>query len=319
MRAKHELNLLRCRWRDAAYLKQLAGLRTVPVEVGSHYLEESWTQKLVPFADFVDSVFAEEYREYKEERGGGFGGGAGGGMSRSGGGGEWLSRSRGGSAKEDAEGDAGGGLQEEREGKRQRKRGAAEAQGEEEEEDDEKGDAGGGGVRKEREERRRDTKPETQTNKKIKCPVAYLAQHDLFEQVPELRADIVTPDYTALSAEASGGEVITNAWFGPGGTVSPLHFDDYHNIFVQVVGRKYIRLYKPQHSAALYPNCAGGRDYNSSRVSVEDVDDLQFPLFRSAPYLEVELGEGETLFIPRGHWHYVRSLCPSFSVSFWWR
>jgi hypothetical protein len=35
--------------------------------------------------------------------------------------------------------------------------------------------------------------------------------------------------------------------------------------------------------------------------AVEAVDEDQFPLFQSAPYLDVEIGPGECLFIPRGH------------------
>jgi len=87
---------------------------------------------------------------------------------------------------------------------------------------------------------------------------------------------------------------------------------------IQVVGRKYIRLYHPEFTHALYPHTTG-RDYNSSRVAVENVDEAMFPKFKSAPYLDLEIGPGEMLFIPRGHWHYVRSLESSFSVSFWWR
>ena len=34
---------------------------------------------------------------------------------------------------------------------------------------------------------------------------------------------------------------------------------------------------------------------------------------------EVVLREGQGLVIPAKHWHYVRSLTPSFSVNFWWR
>lgn len=65
-------------------------------------------------------------------------------------------------------------------------------------------------------------------------PLGYLAQHQLFEQVPALAADIVTPDYCML------GEVgisSVNAWFGPAGTVTPLHQDPEHNLLAQVRGR----------------------------------------------------------------------------------
>lgn len=36
------------------YLKAVAGSRTVPVEVGSHYLAAGWGQALMPFSEFLD-------------------------------------------------------------------------------------------------------------------------------------------------------------------------------------------------------------------------------------------------------------------------
>ncbi|XP_058227802.1 lysine-specific demethylase JMJ30 isoform X3 [Rhododendron vialii] len=78
----------------------------------------------------------------------------------------------------------------------------------------------------------------------------YLAQHPLFDQIEELRKDILIPDYCFTG----GGELKSlNAWFGPAGTVTPLHHDPHHNILAQVVGRKYVRLYRATLSEELYP------------------------------------------------------------------
>eukprot|EP00947_MAST-08B_sp_MAST-8B-sp1_P004366 g4366.t1 len=43
-----------------------------------------------------------------------------------------------------------------------------------------------------------------------------------------------------------------------------------------------------------------------------------FPLFAGTPYQQCDLRPGEMLYIPPKHWHHVRSLDVSFSVSFWW-
>ncbi|TRZ04301.1 hypothetical protein DNTS_003241 [Danionella cerebrum] len=134
--------------------------------------------------------------------------------------------------------------------------------------------------------------------------VGYLAQHQLFDQarynfkIPELKEDIRIPDYCCLG-EGDEDDITINAWFGPAGTISPLHQDPQQNFLAQVVGRKYIRLYSPEET----PN---------------NPDLEKFPAFSQAPYQECVLGPGDVLFIPLKHWHYVRSLELSFSVSFWW-
>ncbi|KAF2138034.1 uncharacterized protein K452DRAFT_234879 [Aplosporella prunicola CBS 121167] len=180
----------------------------------------------------------------------------------------------------------------------------------------------------------------------------YLAQHDLFAQIPSLRADIAIPDYCHTDAPPAPPppfvnrvdkveEPQLNAWFGPANTVSPVHTDPYHNIFAQVVGSKYVRLYAPSERENLYPR-RNGQDIvpmeNNSNIDIGEIgkakpmdqrefDKLEkrrrvfeekYPRFKNAKYVETVLGPGECLYIPIGWWHYVRSLSPSFSVSFWW-
>lgn len=185
--------------------------------------------------------------------------------------------------------------------------------------------------------------------------IAYLAQHPLFLQLPRLRQDILIPDlcYTAPPSHPTDpsqdqpelDSPQLNAWFGPPGTITPLHTDPYHNLLVQVVGRKYVRLYGPEQTVRMRPRGKeGGVEMgNTSQVDVgvvEGWDKLEGEDeervnsgdeggrensemgweedFKKVPFVDCILEPGDTLYIPIGWWHYVRGLSVSFSVSFWW-
>ncbi|RUS17778.1 Jmjd5 domain of lysine-specific demethylase 8 in complex with N-Oxalylglycine [Endogone sp. FLAS-F59071] len=147
-------------------------------------------------------------------------------------------------------------------------------------------------------------------------PTGYLAQHQLFDSLPALRADFDPPVYTR---SGRNDHYQTTVFFGPAGTVSPLHKDPYQNLLAQVTGRKQIRLYPPTQSEFLYPFEDPFKRNTSQVTDIEKYEKRKFPWFEKAEYQECVLGEGEVLFIPLGWWHYVKGLDVSFSVSFWFR
>lgn len=176
------------------------------------------------------------------------------------------------------------------------------------------------------------------------APTGYLAQHNLFNQIPSLRNDIRVPDFcwstvprhpTTPSLDQPPLDLPQlNAWFGPARTITPLHTDGYHNLLCQAVGAKYLRLYPPHASDAMEPrapehgvdmsNTSGldvgvmeGWDEMPEGMTRQDVERMRQDV-KDLECWECILEAGDTLVIPIGWWHYVRSLSVSFSVSFWW-
>ena len=144
--------------------------------------------------------------------------------------------------------------------------------------------------------------------------IAYLAQHELFEQCPDLKRDIEEPAYCALG---TGSICAVNAWFGPANTVSPAHTDPHHNLLCQVVGTKRVRLFAPSETFRMYPH-EERKTANTSRVDVMRPNLEEFPDFAAITFVDATLFPGDALYIPPGWWHHVRALDVSFSVSYWW-
>lgn len=197
-------------WKDTEYLKNVAGARIVPIEIGSRYTDEDWAQQLIMFSKYLETHISSKCAE-----------------------------------------------------------------------------------------------------------VGYLAQHQLFEQIPELKNDFSIPDFCSFSDEESENSPDINAWFGPAGTVTPLHFDPKNNLLCQVVGYKRIILYKPEDSEYLYPYETRLLS-NTAQVDPYEPDYKKWSKFEKVKGFLCYLKPGEMLFIPPKWWHHVVSLSPSFSLSFWW-
>jgi hypothetical protein len=99
-------------------------------------------------------------------------------------------------------------------------------------------------------------------------------------------------------------------WFGPKGTITPIHHDPMNVILCQVSGKKRIKLWAPSQTPFLY-NFVGV----FCEVDVDKPDLQRYPLFALARPLEFVIEPGEVLFIPVGWWHYVKALDLSISVS----
>lgn len=141
----------------------------------------------------------------------------------------------------------------------------------------------------------------------------YAAQVDLMSLIPALEQGIEQPPLNVINERLYK----RNTWLGPSGTTTPLHCDPYFNLFCQVWGAKYIRIYDRKHAQQLYP-FSNPFLRNTSQVCVEQVDCRLFPAFDQVPYLECCLRQGEMLFMPKKFWHFVQALEPSWSVSYWW-
>ena len=127
------------------------------------------------------------------------------------------------------------------------------------------------------------------------------------------------PEYTQCS---STGVTNINCWLGTAGTVTSLHFDSYDNFLVQVAGFKYVRLYAPSETPKLYarpeaPHTSRIAPLETTTAAEAAEVAAAFPLLASARSFELLLSPGDTLFIPKGMWHYVRSLTTSISVNYW--
>jgi hypothetical protein len=109
---------------------------------------------------------------------------------------------------------------------------------------------------------------------------------------------------------------LPKVWFGPAGTVTPLHCDYFDNLYAQVWGRKKIRLFHPC-DGELLPTREINPTLYASLFDPEEPDYARWPSVRDACEIECIVGAGDLLFLPAGWFHHVRAVDFSLSVSRW--
>lgn len=125
------------------------------------------------------------------------------------------------------------------------------------------------------------------------------------EMVKKLAEDLRQWPYTGPMEQGS-------IWFGPAGTITPLHYDEVNILMLQVVGRKRIFI-APSYNG-VYLHSDSYTQY--SDINPAAIDHDAFPQAKHASFTEIVLNPKEILFIPAGWWHAVEAMDISMTFTF---
>jgi Rps23 Pro-64 3,4-dihydroxylase Tpa1-like proline 4-hydroxylase len=140
----------------------------------------------------------------------------------------------------------------------------------------------------------------------------YLVARNYFFENPSLaglRDDLLPPPEIINVADRGPGTA--KLWFGPKGTVTPLHHDEHSILFLQIYGRKQFKLIPSFDLPKIYL-----RKTFYSAVELEKIDAQRYPEFLNASIADVTVDPGDILFLPVGWWHWAKSLEISISATF---
>jgi lysine-specific demethylase 8 len=141
-----------------------------------------------------------------------------------------------------------------------------------------------------------------------------MQQMPIETRLPELFDELTVPPYVPI---AKINDI--NLWMASADSRTPLHYDDMHNIFAQIEGRKRFRLFNPAQFDVLYPGPLNTRSQHLSQVDLNAPDLRRFPKFAQAEYWEAVVTPGDMLFMPAFWWHQVSAPDLAVSVNYWWR
>lgn len=138
----------------------------------------------------------------------------------------------------------------------------------------------------------------------------YLASYALLDRVPALWADISVPPYA--------GRILTSprAFVGPGGSVSPLHYDIPHSLSAQISGRKKAVVMEFRRRDVLRDP-----ELRAPACLVDAFDPDRSETWNGrAPRAcwETVLEPGDLLYLPSRRHHFLRCIDTAVSLSFFW-
>lgn len=145
----------------------------------------------------------------------------------------------------------------------------------------------------------------------------YLAQASLDDFPRALANDVPTPE--AVLRAGKGDVYGASLWIGQAPTYTPLHRDPNPNVFVQLAGRKTVRIFEPHVGRGIFAKVqeqigatASPTMRGEEMMQGEEKEALDREVWESATHIgdcyEAELDSGDGLFIPKGYWHSVKGV-----------
>lgn len=133
---------------------------------------------------------------------------------------------------------------------------------------------------------------------------------NIVSHMPDVKKDYTNPPYCDWFVDQ-----FPALFFGGGGSSVFMHYDiDAPSIFhTHFVGRKRVTLVDPKYTPLMYK-------LPLSWHAIEDIDwrnpDYEkFPALRGVTAHTTVLEHGETVYMPKGWWHFMEYLDGSFSIS----
>ncbi|KAI4925035.1 uncharacterized protein J4E92_007073 [Alternaria infectoria] len=166
----------------------------------------------------------------------------------------------------------------------------------------------------------------------------YLAQHSLADLPAPLQEDLPTPLTFLSHLNARGDIYASSLWMGRPPTRTPLHRDPNPNLFVQLAGKKTIRMMKPGVGRMVFEAIRqhirgpGGdaKMRGEEMMQGAEMEAMEMAVWNedgdgsmgSATGWETTLRTGDALYIPNGWWHAVRGIGKGANASVgtanWW-
>jgi hypothetical protein len=156
-------------------------------------------------------------------------------------------------------------------------------------------------------------------------PVPYPCTVQIEQDWPELLPLLDPLPFPMALPNRAASSLFKADWFGSktevflggsGGNFPYAHVDYYHlHAWINMIfGVKEFWVFSTDDDAYMYPEA---RDtWRSGVPNIFEPDYEKYPLLEHVTPSKIEVGPGETLYIPAGTWHSARSLSLTMSVAF---